>query len=396
MTPKAQKPHSDPNERDSSPELGSPSLIPQYNEQTGRPIRRNAGQKRNDDAYVDSIIIEEEGEPIELPSEDDDGHIVKAARPKKRKRTPSPTPPPLDPIIYNEEPDEMTDSESEGIFHHIPTRTPLVTLQFNIPLGFHGPLRVKLDKSLLDSSDGSAHDMQPPRVKSKSNTPKPAPKAKSSTKPKGFADLPPELRNKVYRMLFIAHWDLKFHIPNNFCRSAQFLRSCKLVHSEGCSVLYGENQFVFDRNRHTRAPFWEPQPKEIGYKDVRQFLKMIGPENLAYLRDVKFVFEDAMPAATPYLPSHEARRFINDDHLIDCLRILREAKLRKLTLSFNGRRMLLKSDMKFLGYLEQIKVDELSCTDFYHHWYPANKVHPGVTKDLKEAMIRKKKLYAEE
>jgi hypothetical protein len=65
----------------------------------------------------------------------------------------------------------------------------------------------------------------------------------------------------------------------------------------------------------------------------------IGPENLFYLRDVKLVLEDAMPGATPYMPTHESRRYVNDGHLVDILRILRETKLRKLSISFFGRRI---------------------------------------------------------
>jgi hypothetical protein len=382
--------------RDSSPELGDSTVILQYNKRTGRPVRRSAGQKKVSVAgYVDSKIIEEEDDsPIEMPLEDEDGDIVKPVRTKRRKRSPSPTPPPFDPTIYNDEPDEQSDGEDVGMFRRNATDTPIV-LQLNVPLGYHGPLMVKLDKSLLDKPEGRVHNMRPRKTRRIASTSvSDSGKAVSKKENKSFTELPPEIRNNVYRHLFVADRDLIFHSPNNFKRSAQFLQTCRTVFSEGCSILYGENKFVFDRNRTTRAPFWDPQPKEIGYKDCRQFLKMIGPENLAYIRDIRITFEDASPAATPYLPTHESRRYINDKYLVDVLRILRETKLRSLAINFHGRRMLLKSDIKFLGYLEQIKADEVITSDNVR-WYQTNKVHPGVFDDLKEVMVRRKKLYVE-
>lgn len=184
------------------------------------------------------------------------------------------------------------------------------------------------------------------------------------------------------------------HVPfgkRSLCWSAQFLATCKLVHSEGCSVLYGENTFLFDRNKRTRGVFWESVHEEIGFTDVRRFLRVIGPENLAYLRDVWIWLDDAAPSSTPYL-DHEERRYINDNHLIDCLRILRSAKLRKVSLTFGGRRVLYRSDTRIISYLEQIKADEV-VQKGPGHWYP-QKINMVVFQDLQAAMTRKKKLYA--
>jgi len=97
----------------------------------------------------------------------------------------------------------------------------------------------------------------------------------------GFPTLPPEPRNKVYRLLFIAKKGLVFYFPNNFCLSSVFLRTCRQIHEEGCSIPYGENTPVFERNKYTRAPLWSPSLKEIGYKDMHLFLKFIGPRNLS-------------------------------------------------------------------------------------------------------------------
>lgn len=131
----------------------------------------------------------------------------------------------------------------------------------------------------------------------------PAPLMSVAASSRGFTDLSPELRNQVYRHIFVRK-DI-FQIPQRpdhlqtvgtagLSQSSQFLRTCRLVHDEGCSVrnvsrttgkvvterlqiLYGENEFRFERHHDNRAPFWEPKPKEIGYQDALQFLKMIGP-----------------------------------------------------------------------------------------------------------------------
>jgi hypothetical protein len=215
-----------------------------------------------------------------------------------------------------------------------------------------------------------------------------------------------QLRNKIYRYLFTRQdKDQELSIPvekskdRTLAKSAQFLRTCRMVHNEGCSILYGENTFTFNRHHNTRGTFWESVPKEIGYQDVLHFLKMIGPENLQYLRDIKFVFDDALPQYTPYVDSNEERRYLNDDYLIHCLRILRDAKLRKINMKFYGRRLLVKSDVKFLGYLEQIKADEvISSThrDQYRYYRTEKKITEQVWSNLKEVMIRKKKLFEKE
>jgi hypothetical protein len=385
--------------RSTSPELGSPSLKQLYNQKTGRPIRRSAGHIKSLAGFVDSAILDDDDdEPIEMPWEDEDGEIVRQPRSKKRKRSPSPPPPPLDPIIYDEAVDQLSDDDLVG--HNSDANTS-VTLQFNIPLGFHGPLVVKVDRSLLTrNTEGVAHDMHKRKMRRQFKPATPNLEIKETelaVKKTGFCDLPPELRNKIYRHVFVVDNGFRFPVPSSktVSCSSQFLRTCRLVHSEGCSVLYGENNFSFDRNRTTRGTFWDPVPKEIGYKDIRQFLKMIGPENLAYLREIKLVFEDANQSSTPYIHSHEERRYLNDEHLIDCLRILRTAKLRKLTVCFLGRRALTMADVKFVDYLERIKADEVLASEYAKYLY-TNKIHSNAWEYLKEHMTRKKKLYARE
>lgn len=391
---------------DSGLELASPSRITQYNKQTGRPVRRSAGKMKPVAGYVDSSILEEEDfipyTSEDEESEEDDETDAKSRGRKektkrKRKRSPSPPSPHLDPIIYSQQLDEMTDDETGGAFHRRTPKKPPLTLRFDVPLGYHGPLLVKLDPAILKlEDDASSHGMRRSK-KSRSS----APEFQAATVrelPKGFTDLPPELRNKIYRHVFIR--GKSFQIPackpwgsGDLCQSSQFLSTCKLVHNEGCSILYGENTFAFERHESTRGTFYEHEPKEIGYQDALHFFKMIGPENIQYLRDVEIAFTDARPSDTPHTKSNEDRRYMTDNVLINCLRILRHAKLRRLSLAFSGRRHLYRSDVKFLGYLEQIKTDELERWSQSRSYRFEQKIHYSVWHNLTEQMVRKKKLY---
>ncbi|KAJ4408484.1 hypothetical protein N0V91_003135 [Didymella pomorum] len=401
-TPKESPPPSKSAPQERSPELGSPSKITQYNKKTGRPVRRSAGRMKPVAGYVDSRILEEEDFiPSTSDDESEEGECTPRGRgdkPKrKRKRSPSPPSPRLNPIIYKPQLDEFTDEESGGTFHRRTPKKPPVTLRFDIPLGYHGPLLVKLDPAILNLGDrDTPHGMR--QVKKSKWIGSTALATTVPERRKGFTDLPPELRNKVYRLAFVR--DNTFQIPacrpwgkGNLCQSGQFLSTCKLVHNEGCSVLYGENTFAFERHESTRGTFYEHEPKEIGYLDALQFFKMIGPENIQYLRDLKIVFNDARPSDTPQATSNEDRRYMTDDALINVLRILRHAKLRKLSLAFMGRRHLQRSDIKFLGYLEQIKVDTLEKWPQPRSYYFEHKIRYSVWHDLTEQMSRKKKLY---
>lgn len=387
----------------SSPQLGDPIHFTQYNKKTGRPIRKSAGKPKKTLGYVDSSLLDEGDDdttPTSDSEEEDDmpsrsrGRGNKSKR--KRKRSPSPPSPHLEPIIYNQELDDLTDiDELDG---ELRGDAKPITMQFNVPLGFHGPLFVKLDSTMLQAGQNdNSHVMQPGVTKRRRlPTADPAPVV-TSVERKGFCYLAPELRNKIYRLAF-TNGDEMVRIPPSpegpgIARSSQFLRTCKLVYSEGCSILYGENNFHFSRHYSNRGPFWEHVPKEIGYQDALHFLKMIGPENLQHLRDVSFVFDDACPRNTPYLDSHEQRRYLNDEFLMNCLRILRQAKLRTFAMRFYGRRVLVKGDVKFLGYLKHIKADEVKKAYHPVGFMHDGKIGYGVWEDLKQAMERKKKLY---
>jgi hypothetical protein len=192
-------PPATPRNRDSSPELGSPSNIIQYNKQTGRPVRKSAGQIKKVAGFVDfeddefgPLTTDESEEEVEEDMEAR-GRSDKKKRVQKRKRSPSPPSPRLEPLIYDQELDELTDNEQDGAFHRNAPKKPPITLQFNVPLGFHGPLFVKLDSTLLQTNkQGTLHEMQPGKSK-KVRSSSPQPKQTSVVRHKGFTDLPPEV-----------------------------------------------------------------------------------------------------------------------------------------------------------------------------------------------------------
>lgn len=153
------------------------------------------------------------------------------------------------------------------------------------------------------------------RSRSGSAHPAHAPKA-------NFLDLPAELRNEVYRMVFVDAKPIDFCTVNNFAHSAALLRTCRQVHTEGCSILYGENDFYLRRRYDRRTPRWIASGSEIGFIDVHHFLKSITPSNISRLRNVTLLLEDATPSLNPLMRTAEERRFVNDLYVMSSLRFL--------------------------------------------------------------------------
>ena len=151
-----------PKPRETSEELGSLDLTTQYNQRTGRPVRTTAGRRSLDPGYMDTTeVIKDEDDDDSDDLLDDDEDVIKKKRKKlqlgsrKRKRLPSPPPPPLSdgasdgfstrensPAFSVATPGDTTNIVAE------PMMEP-VNLTFNIPLGFHGPLRVQIDPSFF-------------------------------------------------------------------------------------------------------------------------------------------------------------------------------------------------------------------------------------------------------
>jgi hypothetical protein len=130
---------------------------------------------------------------------------------------------------------------------------------------------------------------------------------------------------------------ISFERRGDSARSAQLLRTCKQVAEEGTVVLYGENSFHFGRCTDSRGTFWERQWKEVGYRDIRRFLTMIGPDNVSKLKYLSFCLTDGYLNRSKYLVS-EYPRFVNDPILQQALKVIgKNAYLLKLGITFAGR-----------------------------------------------------------
>lgn len=136
--------------------------VTKYNQRTGRPLRTTAGRKSLDPGYMDTTkVINGEDSDNSDDFLDDDEDVSNKKRKKlhglsrKRKRMFSPPPPSLsdvtsDAFVSRENSPEFsvgTSGETTSTMAN-PTIEP-INLTFNIPLGFHGPLRVQIDSSLL-------------------------------------------------------------------------------------------------------------------------------------------------------------------------------------------------------------------------------------------------------
>ena len=188
-----------PTIRESSLKLGS-SIHHTLQSANRKTNSRWRWAKEKDPDYVDSVIIEDDI-PVESCSGDEDGNLKRPKRAIKRKRTP-PSPPPLSPVIH----DDISLREAT------PTSSPLgrsldsaICLTFNIPQSFRG-----IDQSKNTSRAGGRWSLRNTVRRPQKHARKaPAPNHNGT----GFLTLPPESRNKVYRLLFIAKKNLVFYFP---------------------------------------------------------------------------------------------------------------------------------------------------------------------------------------
>ena len=206
----------------------------------------------------------------------------------------------------------------------------------------------------------------------------------------GFLCLPAELRNYVYRLVFVTVMPVNLRNVDNFCRSAALLATCHQVHDEGVQILYGENTFELDRQWRVRAAYFQKEWTEIAYKDCFRFLSTIGPSNISRLRDLTITFEDG------------ASSFVEDDALIECLKLIaRHGQLETLKLGIHGRKMLRSTEYRLLDNLRAIKADQVEMVSRPNHrrmyggWLAPKKANVLGNLDVKlmEKMIRKERLY---
>lgn len=380
-----------------------------------RPSRRSAGRKVNKDSpFADSGIA------ISDPEDEGDAETIVLQKPRKRRRSPSPA-------LSNN--GVATDDESvsvhDGIFsdddHQHPTTlssldyvVPPVQLTFNVPVGHSGPFVVNLDvaslfQKSLDARPGPTRRSSVRRsslpskalTQTNTNTQEVSESRVADPAWAGFLDLPAELRNEIYALAFVSPDPFNFSSPQNFGRSAALLCTCRQIHDEGRTILYGENEFLFRRMTLRAGSFWVKDWNEVGFRSARKFLKAIGPSNTGFIRHITFSLEDAVPSLNPDLATAEERRFVHDDVLMSILRHLADyGQLQLLELHFQGRKSITRSDSRFLDYLTRVKADQVA---FVKHpsckgagWYshaPESKQSDQVKAMCVRTMTRREKLY---
>ena len=315
-----------------SPELGEGEFGISYNARTGRPLRK-ARRVHEGSPFVDSAIA-----VSDASDEDSDSSTALVSKLRKRKRSPS-----LPASVQSDSDKILSDSctsvetsvTSQPV--QVGTQITISNLVINVPPGHTGPLVLQLDiPSQISTQTTTLHQ------KSKS-TKQCSPQNHQQTVPErsthaGFLDLPAELRNEIYHLVFVASDCFNFDSPSNFNRSAAFLRTCKQVHDEGRSILYSENHFLFMRKTRRHGSYWEREWNEVGFKAVHKFLHIIGPTNTALIREVTLWLEDATPCLNPSMATADERRFVFDEVLMEVLKLLAQnGRLRKLGLHFRGK-----------------------------------------------------------
>lgn len=164
----------------------------------------------------------------------------------------------------------------------------------------------------------------------------------------------------------------------------------------GRSILYSENKFNIERRTQRYGSFWENEWRELGFLNVRKFMKSIGPNNIALIRDVTFMLEDAVPCLNPGLRTNEERRFVHDDDLMSVLRHLgTSSQLQTVELHFHGRRRVDRTDDRFLDYMKRIRADTVKFVEWPpgSKWPRQSKQEDAVKNALLQACTRRRKKF---
>ena len=364
--------------KDANSELGAGDFAITFNPRTGRPERKKRRTGENS-PFVDSAIAVSD----EQESDDSIDSSISVARRGKRRRSPSPSSENSDDESDDSSTNEMTDEFTTTATHTTAIQITVKDLVINLPPGHSGPILLQLEiPSGATQQSGSTRYYPKPsqtrRPKNANTSPRHAGRQSCSKDQSyaGFLDIPPEIRNQIYRHVFVAKDHFNFDSPSNFSRGAAFLRTCKQVYEEGRSILYSENHFKFVRKTRRHGSYWEKEWNEVGFKAVRKFLRLIGSKNISLIRHVTLLLEDAVQCLNPGLRTADDRRFIYDEVLMSVLRHLAShAKLQTLYLHFHGRkpniitilsaktstgrRRVEHTDRRFLHHLTDVQADQV-------------------------------------
>ncbi|KAL2039644.1 hypothetical protein N7G274_007503 [Stereocaulon virgatum] len=124
-----------------------------------------------------------------------------------------------------------------------------------------------------------------------------------------FIDLPPEMRNIVYKLLFVSRHPDNAITPDPVGSrksngpfvwrigapdSLPLLRTCRQIHDEASSILYGKNIFLFSDAPHGQRTFEVPgfgqTLRWCDYVTMYGFLSRIGCENRAKILRLRLEF----------------------------------------------------------------------------------------------------------
>lgn len=342
------------------------------------------GRDSSSNATPPSLSLEHTPEVVE-----DEG-----ARLHDSSLSPPPQPPAPARISWKEPTPEKEDKEVDHlrpIFNLTSSQAAQsLHMSFNYPSGHQGPFQVKIDLAsllgLVTSGDSSSlRGIQSPYqqyASASDSTQQQLTKGGQvvfESPSKGFHSLPPELRNRIYRMLFVKKQPVHLHAGYNLSRSSQFLSYQRQVYQEGASILYGLNKFVFTRSGYRVGRWFDSSISETGYSHIEECLRAIGHNNISLMQHVTFVFTDACRGTTPEL-TIESRRFVNDPNLERCLRRLgKYAKnLKTLTVNFQGKRMVTRTDKVFLDALATVMAKKVEIK---------GNLDPKIEREVKDFLI---------
>lgn len=290
------------------------------------------------------------------------------------------------------------------------------TITVNVLPGHSGPIVIKLDLGPCRPAQVRTQSLSDTIQVTGSRKRKIARAAVQPKQPKkrskhaeeqgvGFLSLAPEIRNMIYTLVLVTEEPIDLARPTNFSRTSALLRTCKAVEAEASQILYGKNSFRFERQFRTRARYYEADWIEVGWKDVRRWLVAVGPLNISHLQNILLKFDDAMPSSNPHLHTPEDRRYVHDENLIDCLKMLSSAtSVNTMSLNFAGRKQLYRTDFRFLEYLMKLRADHVKILEHpswkegtwvgyegYHRG--SNRIAPNVQVMVLDKMVNKTKIH---
>lgn len=299
LRPASRKAQSGSGSRKDGPSIARQSIVG-----SALPARANRGNQGLPRGYVDSsdMVIDDSDDEYEEESKNDsedsaeDDPLTKMAKQAKRKGlfgTPVPVPPlkpMLTPVAHKSAGQQLKDGNVTQVAQQsqIGFRLRPLKLVINVHPEHEGPILINLDLNSLSSQNitpvnGGQGDVKEsiekenrdlvvsPAITTPPSLTLSRPRCVQTIPPvkPSFDMLPPELRLRVYRLLFTSKGWTTIGNRQDFSRSAQLLRTCKLVHSEGRVVLYGENKFQLRREHNIRGRFFDRQWNDIGYEVSR-------------------------------------------------------------------------------------------------------------------------------